>query len=77
MCLESLSHFFLGTEAHLKLSGAFSGLLAAAIENMDGIGGRPGWVWIFILVGFYNNVFPFQSSSFSIGRIVYGSYGHT
>lgn len=27
------------------------GLLAAAIHNMDGIGGRPGWAWIFILEG--------------------------
>ena len=34
-----------------SLSGAFSGLLAAAIENMGGIGGKPGWAWIFILVG--------------------------
>ena len=33
-----------------SLSGAFSGLLAAAIENMDGVRGRPGWAWIFILV---------------------------
>ena len=33
-----------------SLSGAFSGLLAAAIVNMDGIGGRPGWAWVFILV---------------------------
>jgi len=33
-----------------QLSGAFSGLLAAAIEKMDGIGGKPGWAWIFILV---------------------------
>jgi len=33
-----------------QLSGVFSGLLAAAIQNMDGIGGRPGWAWIFILV---------------------------
>lgn len=33
-----------------QLSGAFSGFLAAAIQNMDGIGGRPGWAWIFILV---------------------------
>lgn len=33
------------------LSGSFGGLLAAAIENMDGIGGRPGWAWIFILEG--------------------------
>lgn len=27
------------------------GLLAAAISNMDGIGGKPGWAWIFILEG--------------------------
>ncbi|KAJ7105469.1 major facilitator superfamily domain-containing protein [Mycena crocata] len=33
------------------LSGAFGGLLAAAISNMDGIGGRPAWSWIFILEG--------------------------
>lgn len=33
-----------------QLSGTISGLLAAAIENMDGIGGKPGWAWIFILV---------------------------
>jgi hypothetical protein len=35
-----------------QISGAFSGLLAAAIENMDGIGGKPGWAWIFIVVRF-------------------------
>ena len=33
-----------------QLSGAFSGLLAAAIQKMDGIGGKAGWAWIFILV---------------------------
>ena len=33
------------------VSGSFGGLLAAAIEKMDGIGGRPGWAWIFILEG--------------------------
>ncbi len=33
------------------LSGAFSGLLAFGIANMDGVGGRPGWAWIFILEG--------------------------
>lgn len=33
------------------LSGAFSGLLAFAIAGMDGIGGRPGWAWIFLLEG--------------------------
>ncbi|KAH9951216.1 MFS general substrate transporter [Amylocystis lapponica] len=33
------------------VSGAFGGLLAAAISNMHGIGGKPGWSWIFILEG--------------------------
>lgn len=32
-----------------SLAGAFSGLLAAAIVNMDGKGGKQGWAWIFIL----------------------------
>ncbi|PSR78288.1 hypothetical protein PHLCEN_2v7484 [Hermanssonia centrifuga] len=34
-----------------KVSGAFGGLLAAAISNMGGIGGKPAWAWIFILEG--------------------------
>lgn len=33
------------------VSGAFGGLLAAAISNMDGIGGKPAWAWIFIIEG--------------------------
>ncbi|KAI5293786.1 hypothetical protein KEM52_005232 [Ascosphaera acerosa] len=33
------------------LAGSFGGLLASAIVNMDGMGGRPGWAWIFILEG--------------------------
>ncbi|CAG8895315.1 unnamed protein product [Penicillium egyptiacum] len=33
------------------LSGAFSGLLAAGIAKMDGVGGYEGWCWIFILEG--------------------------
>ncbi|KAK4129087.1 MFS general substrate transporter [Parathielavia appendiculata] len=33
------------------ISGSFGGLLAAAIENMDGVGNLPGWSWIFILEG--------------------------
>ncbi|CAL1707480.1 unnamed protein product [Somion occarium] len=36
-----------------SLSGAFSGLLAAAIQNMHGVGGKPGWAWIFILEGLF------------------------
>ncbi|TBU34082.1 MFS general substrate transporter [Dichomitus squalens] len=33
------------------VSGAFGGLLAAAISNMDGIAGKPAWAWIFIIEG--------------------------
>lgn len=33
------------------LAGSFGGLLAAAIAQMDGIGGMPGWSWIFIIEG--------------------------
>ncbi|KAG2143823.1 major facilitator superfamily domain-containing protein [Suillus bovinus] len=43
--------------ASASLSGAFSGLLAAAIINMNGIGGRPGWAWIFILEGIFTFLF--------------------
>ncbi|XP_014555698.1 hypothetical protein COCVIDRAFT_101654 [Bipolaris victoriae FI3] len=33
------------------LAGSFGGLLAAGIAQMDGVGGKPGWAWIFILEG--------------------------
>ncbi|KAL1762024.1 major facilitator superfamily domain-containing protein [Schizophyllum commune] len=35
------------------VAGAFSGLLASGIQNMHGIGGKPGWAWIFILEGLF------------------------
>ncbi|KAF8815170.1 MFS general substrate transporter [Phlegmacium glaucopus] len=47
----SLRHAIALFQSAASLAGAFSGLLAAAIEKMDGIGGRPGWAWIFILEG--------------------------
>jgi hypothetical protein len=34
-----------------SVAGAFSGLLAYAIDNMDGVAGVAGWRWIFILEG--------------------------
>ncbi|PGG97669.1 hypothetical protein AJ79_09128 [Helicocarpus griseus UAMH5409] len=34
-----------------SLSGAFSGLLAFAIGNMEGIRGYSGWRWLFIIEG--------------------------
>ncbi|KAJ7761491.1 major facilitator superfamily domain-containing protein [Mycena maculata] len=33
------------------LAGAFGGILAFAIGKMDGVGGRKGWQWIFIIEG--------------------------
>lgn len=42
-----ISYFYCAS----ALSGAFSGLLAAAIAKMDGVGGQEGWRWIFILEG--------------------------
>jgi MFS family permease len=32
-------------------AGAFGGLLARGIAEMDGVGGKRGWSWIFILEG--------------------------
>jgi MFS family permease len=40
-----------------SLSGAFSGLLAAAIQQMDGVRGLRGWQWIFILEGLFTVCF--------------------
>lgn len=42
-----ISYFYCAS----ALSGAFSGLLAAGIAQMDGVGGYEGWRWIFILEG--------------------------
>ncbi|KAH6664729.1 major facilitator superfamily domain-containing protein [Plectosphaerella plurivora] len=42
-----ISYFYCAS----ALSGAFSGLLAAAIAQLDGLGGYEGWRWIFILEG--------------------------
>jgi MFS family permease len=33
------------------VAGSFGGLLAYAISKMAGVGGKPGWAWIFILEG--------------------------
>ncbi|KAF3994084.1 hypothetical protein FT663_00104 [Candidozyma haemuli var. vulneris] len=44
-----------------SMAGAFSGLLAAAISNMDGVGGYEGWRWIFIIEGLITFVFGLLS----------------
>ncbi|KAK1595524.1 major facilitator superfamily transporter [Colletotrichum navitas] len=43
------------------ISGSFGGALAAAIEQMAGVGGRPGWAWIFILEGLLTVLFGVAS----------------
>ncbi|KAF8533727.1 major facilitator superfamily domain-containing protein [Trichophaea hybrida] len=54
-CGMMAARWLLGlTEAGLfpaAVSGSFGGLLAAAISQMDGVGGKRGWAWIFILEG--------------------------
>ncbi|KAF8629371.1 hypothetical protein AX17_005667 [Amanita inopinata Kibby_2008] len=40
-----------------SISGAFSGILAYGIIHMNGVGGRPGWAWIFILEGLFTFLF--------------------
>jgi MFS transporter, ACS family, DAL5 transporter family protein len=40
------------------LAGSFGGLLAAAIARMHGIGGMPGWAWIFIIEGLATGKHP-------------------
>jgi len=51
-----LNLFFCGS----ILAGAFSGLLAYAIANLDGLGGYGGWRWIFIM--FVNTQTPVHPS---------------
>ncbi|KAE8242943.1 hypothetical protein A4X06_0g6662 [Tilletia controversa] len=37
-------------------SGSCGGLLSAAIQNMDGVGGLEGWRWIFIIIGIVTSI---------------------
>lgn len=48
-----ISYFYCAS----ALSGAFSGLLAAGIAQMDGVAGLEGWRWIFLLEGMATVVF--------------------
>ncbi|KAF5359888.1 hypothetical protein D9756_002947 [Leucocoprinus leucothites] len=50
--IKSVSTHSISVAHHqVSMSGAFGGLLAAAILKMDGVGGIAGWRWIFILEG--------------------------
>ncbi|KAJ7071997.1 major facilitator superfamily domain-containing protein [Mycena amicta] len=43
------------------IAGAFGGILAFAIEKMEGIGGLHGWQWIFLLEGLATILVAFAS----------------
>jgi len=45
-------------------SGSFGGLLAYAINKLNGRGGHPGWAWIFIIEGIVTVGFGFLSFIF-------------
>jgi MFS family permease len=45
-------------------AGAFGGLLARGIMQMNGLGGRPGWAWIFIIEGILTLVVAFSAFYF-------------
>ena len=49
-CIPNVAPRVAAFYASTSLSGAFSGLLAAAINQINGKGGKPGWAWILILV---------------------------
>ncbi|KAF5355607.1 hypothetical protein D9757_012906 [Collybiopsis confluens] len=55
--------------ASASLSGAFSGILAYGIIHMEGVGGRPGYSWIFILEGLFTFLFGL-SAYFTLPRSV-------
>ncbi|KAF2167564.1 hypothetical protein M409DRAFT_22369 [Zasmidium cellare ATCC 36951] len=53
-CFYKKSEFGVRTAifvASAAFAGSFGGLLPAAILQMDGVGGYPGWAWIFIIEG--------------------------
>ena len=38
------------------LANAFGGILAYGFMQMEGVGGRAGWEWIFIMEGIVSNL---------------------
>ncbi|KAJ5325525.1 MFS general substrate transporter [Penicillium brevicompactum] len=70
-CMVTLSAWYTRKELSLRtailycgslLSGAFSGLIAAAItDNMDGVRGLRAWRWIFIIEGAITVVVAFSA----------------
>jgi len=58
-CTELLAQAIFFSAA--ALAGSFGGLLAAAIEQLDGRGNLPGWAWIFVIEGLLTIAFGVAS----------------
>jgi len=56
-CGFRMALFFAGAQ----LSGAFGGILARGISEMRGLGGLPGWAWIFVLEGIITMLVSFTA----------------
>ncbi|OCF34043.1 hypothetical protein I316_04390 [Kwoniella heveanensis BCC8398] len=54
---KRISLFFAGA----VLAGAFGGILGYALSRMDGVGGKAGWSWIFIIEGLLSFVIGIAS----------------
>lgn len=52
------------------LAGSFGGLLAAAIAQMGGVGGKPGWAWIVRCPQLHSNHHLLTSSLVSLSSRV-------
>ena len=71
---DSISMWYKRHECGLRMAiffsaataaGAFGGLLARGIVEMNGVGGKAGWAWIFILEGIITFIiggFPHSAS---------------
>jgi MFS family permease len=67
-CVYIFSRFYKRSERTARVafffsaasaSGAFGGVLAYGLSQMDGVGGKRGWQWIFILEGLLTIVVSF------------------
>lgn len=57
-----------------SLAGAFGGLLARGLNEMDGLGGLEGWRWIFIIEGLLTVVCGLVAYFFLEGNLATASF---
>ena len=52
------------------LAGSFGGLLAAAIAKMNGVAGKGGWAWIFIIEGKLSQLLSLSANISGVATII-------